>query len=285
MKIAQWFAGVVVCALVGAHAAAQPAAPVCPLPLPDTDFAPMEPEVSSAAVEVVADGVIVTTDIRLLSREDRLRFLSTTNSSTRMAKVDADGRVSYLTGNVTGERGKYFVLMDHASYFVEPVKSPDGTVIGKYRTGIGLRLVANIETRKRNIDLGGLLNIGLAASKQDISGSLQVVAFGVSGPNIAPHLPGIMSKIDESSIQSALESMAAIKSKFWESETFISPSRFSVRYFQPGQAEPVTPPRMMLDWPDPAIDQQCPCRASDVSRVRRAIDRIPTREPDHRSWP
>lgn len=213
-------------------------------PAMTNEFLPVEPEVAGSTVEVVVGGTIVKTDIRLLSDQDQLKFLTTTRSSTRIAKVGTDGKFSFMTGTITADRGKYVVFMDHANYFVEPLFSKDGRYIGRQKTGIGLRLVASVATSKKGLDLGSIFKIGLAVGRNEMSGSLEVLAFGVTGPQITPLLPGIMATIDEGSIQRALESMAAVRAKFWEDDTSISPSRFAEERFDPGSAEPMQFPRI-----------------------------------------
>lgn len=207
------------------------------------EFLPIEPEVAGSTVEVVVGGTVVKTDIRLLSDEEQLKFLTTSRSSTRIAKVGINGKLSFLTGTFTAERGRYAVFMDHANYFVEP-KVVNEKYVGRQKTGIGLRLVANITTNKRGLDLGSIFKIGLAVGRNEMSGSLEVLAFGVNGPQIAPLLPGIMPTIDEGSIQKALESMAAVRAKFWEDDTSISPSHFAIETFETDTVDPPQFPRI-----------------------------------------
>lgn len=208
------------------------------------EFLPMEPEVADSTVEVVVGGTVVRSDIRLLADKEQLQFLTTTRSSTRMARVGNNGKLTFLSGTITGDKGRYAVFMDHAHYFVEPARHENGDAFGRYKTGIGLRLVASIETRKRGIDLGSIFKIGLAAGKNEMSGSLEVLAFGISGPEISTLLPGIMATIDESSIQRALESMAAVRAKFWEEDTSISPTRFAIEATGSSNFEPARMPRI-----------------------------------------
>ncbi|HRI55816.1 MAG TPA: hypothetical protein PK170_01815 [Anaerolineae bacterium] len=189
----------------------------------------MEPKPAASQVEVVRDGAVVRVDIRLLPREEQLGLLSTTRSSTRIARIDRSGKLSYLTGSVTGGRGSYAVFMDHASYYVERVTDRDGAMLGSYKTGIGLRLVAAIETRRAGLDLGSIFKLGIAASRSELNGSMEVMAFGVGGPQINSLLPGIMSTIDEGSIQRSLEALAAVKAKFWDRDTVIAPQHFAVQ--------------------------------------------------------
>lgn len=90
--------------------------------------------------------------------------------------------------------------------------------------GVGLRIQANIVVLKDslNINLASLYNLGLAASQNQINGTLIVQTLGISGKQISSAIP-IPDKINESTIQNAITSLATIKSKLYDSETNIKP--------------------------------------------------------------
>ena len=58
----------------------------------------------------------------------------------------------------------------------------------------------------------------MAASRNELNGSLEVRGIGITSREILSLLPGILPTIDETSILTALESMAAVKAKIYEAD-------------------------------------------------------------------
>lgn len=194
-------------------------------------FVPIEPIPAESQIKVVKNGALVTTDIRLLTNTETLNFLADTQSRVSVLKVNTDGSLTYLAGSLTNEKGRYVAVMDYTKYFIEDMID-NGRKIGRLRTGVGLRLMADVKTVKTGVDLGGLLKIGLAAGREELSGSLEVRAIGVTSTDIDALLPGTLPTINESSIQSALEAMAAVKAKFRESDTVVTPRHVAIELFE-----------------------------------------------------
>ncbi|WP_052483784.1 hypothetical protein [Flavobacterium sp. MEB061] len=88
--------------------------------------------------------------------------------------------------------------------------------------GVGLRIQANITVLKDSvgINLGSLYNLGVAASQNKINGTLIIQTLGISGKQISSAIP-IPDKINESTIQNAIISLATIKSKLYDNDTRI----------------------------------------------------------------
>lgn len=194
-------------------------------------FVPIDPVIAESQVTVVKDGALVTKDIRLLSNKETLDFLADTRSKVSVSKVNSNGTLSYLTGSLSQEKGRYLAIMDYTKFFIEDMNE-DGKNIGRLRTGVGLRLVADINTLKTGVDLGGLLKIGLAASREELTGSLEVQAIGVTSNEIDALLPGMLPTINEESIQRALEAMAAVKAKLREEDTVVKPRHIAIELFE-----------------------------------------------------
>lgn len=191
------------------------------------EYFPIEPLIAKSQVEIPVDGQMITKDIRALTNAQKLAYLGDTRVVITLAKETTSGELSYLTGKVTGEKGKYIAFMDYANFFIDDLS--DGTnVIGRARVGVGLRLVARIQTKKKGIDLGSILKIGFAANKSQLSGELEVRAIGVTSKEIQNLLPGSLPNLDESSIQRALEAMAAVKTKIHDASTSVQPRIMSV---------------------------------------------------------
>ncbi|EGM69461.1 hypothetical protein [Shewanella sp. HN-41] len=191
------------------------------------EYFPIEPLIAKSQVEISENGQMVEKDIRTLSNAQKLGYLGDTRVVVTLAKETASGELSYLTGKVTGEKGKYVAFMDYANFFIDDL-SDGSTVIGRARVGVGLRLVARIQTNKKGIDLGSILKIGFAANKSELSGELEVRAIGVTSKEIQDLLPGSLPNLDESSIQRALEAMAAVKTKIHDPATSVQPRIMAV---------------------------------------------------------
>ena len=82
---------------------------------------------------------------------------------------------------------------------------------------------------KKGLDLGSVFKIGLAASKQELTGRMSIKVIGLTSAEIISLLPGNFSAINETAIQSALEGMAAIKSKIYEADTQVAAKILSVK--------------------------------------------------------
>ncbi len=191
------------------------------------EYFPIEPLIAKSQVEISENGQLVVKDIRTLTNAQKLAYLGDTRVVVTLAKETSSGELSYLTGKVTGEKGKYIAFMDYANFFIDEL-TDGSTVIGRARVGVGLRLVARIQTNKKGIDLGSILKIGFAANKSELSGELEVRAIGVTSKEIQDLLPGSLPNLDESSIQRALEAMAAVKTKIHDPETSVQPRIMAV---------------------------------------------------------
>ncbi len=130
--------------------------------------------------------------------------------------------LSYLPASVSAEKGEYRVVMDYIKYRDEIITDANGKYLGNGRVGVGLRLVADLKTSKANLDLGSLALIGLNAKLGYLKGSLYVNVIGVDSQDVTNLIP-LSSVIDETAIQNALQSLAAIKSKIHDPSTTLTP--------------------------------------------------------------
>ncbi len=150
------------------------------------------------------------------------------NQSAQVAlrTTDISGKISYLPASVTYEAGSYDVIMDYMKYRIEDVVI-DSVFLGSGRIGIGLRVRASVNTKKANLNLSGLANLGLEANKNNLSGLLTVDIIGVDSKDITSYLP-LTAKLDETSIQNALQAIATIKSKIWDNDVKITPHLIAI---------------------------------------------------------
>jgi hypothetical protein len=192
-------------------------------------FLPIDPQRSDQVSYFDSSGKEVATTWSALPKEQILDLLSNQDAVITTSKVESSGSVKYLTSGITAEAGTYRVTFDYMNY--RPIDLTDPATkapVGQGRVGVGLRIKAEIETRKADIDLGSLIALGLAAKQGNVRGTLNVVALGLSSQDIRTLFP-TPSQIDETSIQKALEALAAIKAKIGDTATHLDPQLIAWR--------------------------------------------------------
>lgn len=88
--------------------------------------------------------------------------------------------------------------------------------------GIGLRVTANVNILKGNVNIAGLGAIGAEAEAENLRGSLVVQTLGVNGKSIAAALP-IQSELNRTTAQNAIVAVGAIKALLYEKDTVKAP--------------------------------------------------------------
>jgi hypothetical protein len=128
--------------------------------------------------------------------------------------LEQDGSVSYLVANAAVKGQKIIVKQDYMMFtsYKKPTENID------YRVGIAVRTVANVRVLKGNINTAGLLPLGLAASRNEIQGSLEVTVLGISGANITNAIP-TPAQLTPETVQRAIEGVAIIKSRIYDSQS------------------------------------------------------------------
>jgi hypothetical protein len=151
-----------------------------------------------------------------------------------VTKIDASGKIGFISSSMTGEIGSYKVIIDYMKYRIEQVFNDSGKYIGSGRIGVGLRIMAVVVTSKANLNLGSLSSIGLEAKAGNLSGGITVDIVGIDSEDITNLIP-LTSEIDQSSIQSILQSLASIKAKLWEDESFLTPHLVAFSQSEPNK--------------------------------------------------
>ncbi|MEZ9244819.1 hypothetical protein AB4179_11285 [Vibrio lentus] len=88
--------------------------------------------------------------------------------------------------------------------------------------GIGIRLKANINVLKGSVELGNLSALSLAAQNGEVSGSMSVQTLGINGSSIRSSML-FLSKLDETTIQNAIQAMSSIKADIGKEDTTLTP--------------------------------------------------------------
>lgn len=158
----------------------------------------------------------------ITDQEVKRSLLPIQSSEVSVKKSDSSGNMNYLTASVSSSTGQYNVVMDYMKYRVEAINDDTGVFIGNGRIGVGLRVKANVQTKKEGINLGSILSLGLEAERGNLSGGIAVDVIGIDSEGVTNLIP-MTSEIDQTAIQSALQALASVKAKLWEDKTAITP--------------------------------------------------------------
>lgn len=195
------------------------------------DYVPISPiEYEQKFVMIDTTGHFVTLTIKQLAEDKQsiLKFLQNEAVSVQITTYNDSGQITYGPASLTGEKGSYTVIMDYVKFTTLKIPNDQGGCDGFAKVGIGLRIRANIETRKKGLNLGGLFAIGLQAEQNKLTGTLTIDVIGMESKEITSLIP-LPSEISSASIQSVLQSMAAIKSQLYNSETRLYPQIVAVK--------------------------------------------------------
>lgn len=150
------------------------------------------------------------------NKEQVLGELANHDVSLRAYSIETDGKISYLVSFTAASKKKIVVQRDYLNYKIVDV---DGK---PKKIGVMFRIEAQLETAQANVDLSSLFAIGLAVKQGSASGQLRVQVHGLSGEPIGALIPS-PSDISESSIQNAMECVAALKTKMYDSKVNVIP--------------------------------------------------------------
>jgi len=164
-----------------------------------------------------------------LSNEVANANLPLERSFVSIIKIETEGSIGFASAKFSGSIGKYRIILDYAKYRDE-VMIEKGDKI-PCRVGVGVRIVANISTKKANIDLSGLFPIAFAAKSGFLNGQIEVLKIGIDSAGLNMILPP-PSEINDTSLQSALQAVAAIRAKLYDQNTKLIPHVLAIQYRQ-----------------------------------------------------
>ncbi len=156
------------------------------------------------------------------------RLLPLQSARVSVQKRDTSGKVSYLTSSISQSAGTYDVVMDFMKYRVRQAYTGDGRYSGDAIVGVGLRIRATVVTTKRGLNFSSLVGLGVEASQGNLTGSISVDVYGIDSPDVTNLIP-LTTEIDQTSIQNALQGLAAIKAKLWQNDTRLYPHVLGIR--------------------------------------------------------
>lgn len=172
-----------------------------------------------------------------LNKKSILRFLPNEAVTVTVSKVDRGGEIKYASSGISGETGSYIVTLDYAKFttlkviplnFDTTQRATASTCKGFAKVGVGLRITANIETRKAGLNVGSLFGLGISAESDELSGTMSVDVVGMESGEITNLLP-LPSEISTTSIQTSLQAVAAIKAQLYANNTRLYPQVLAVK--------------------------------------------------------
>lgn len=158
----------------------------------------------------------VTLDVLKANKEALLTELGRTESYYRCYQLESEAKATLLLSFI-GSKGKKYVAQSDFMQYTE--KEIEGN---KKRIGYLIRIQADISSIESNVNLNGLFALGVAAKAKQISGSLAVQIYGLSGNQIA----GIVNQqftLTEESLMRAIEGVAVLKSKIQDTAIIVCP--------------------------------------------------------------
>lgn len=170
-----------------------------------------------------------------MTQEQIRNELSLFESKTIVSKVNKDGTLSHFVSSIGAEAGRYRVTQYAMSYINLPCNQSDPSA-GIQRVGVGVRVTADLRTRKRNINLGGFIPIAIAANDEKVSGEIQINSWGISADDrsLSTYLNSGGLALNEDGIQRAIETMAVARVLMDNPTTKLSPWTLAVREREQG---------------------------------------------------
>jgi hypothetical protein len=197
--------------------------------------------------------------INFEKQDDIFSLLPDTTMRLAVGSFDSSGNITYGPVKVGMAGSRYQVILDYIQYAMLQIPvsvkelplpdearkagkkheydvevMPSGQAPDQYTrnipvyVGIGLRLTADVTVVKDNVDLSNIVALGVAASSNEIHGTLTVQAMGISGELVSETLP-LPSTLDQSTIQQAMMALGNIKAKaYGKDKILITPQVVAV---------------------------------------------------------
>jgi hypothetical protein len=143
-------------------------------------------------------------------------------STVTLYQVDKEGGLALLGSTFSIKNSTYIVIFDYAQ--TQTIQIPDTASKLNYYAliGIGVRMVARLNTKDSGINLSNLIALGMAASNKKLTGSLEVWSNGISSHLINGVIP-VTTDLSPASISNALQAVATVKSHIYDKDTKITP--------------------------------------------------------------
>lgn len=165
----------------------------------------------------------VETDILSMKSSEIRKRLTNYETFTTIQKRDLSGGLTYVGNSAKASKGTYIITFDYVNSTTQKItfNSSDNKAFGQI--GVGLRIIAEVTTFTNDVDIGGLMPIGMAFKDKKVSGSLRFKAFGLSNDKVATSIPADVQSLDVSGIQKAFEAAATVRLLISLDETTLEP--------------------------------------------------------------
>tara|TARA_R110001632_G_scaffold43376_3_gene109969 strand:- start:2349 stop:3113 length:765 start_codon:yes stop_codon:yes gene_type:complete len=197
------------------------------------DFIPIAPiQIKSNVTSATSNNQIKTQSALEMSMDKQsvLNFIPNESMETTIQRFNADGTVSYLYSGRSLNRGTYRLIIDYNKYIIQSIEGEgNDSCVGYAKIGVGLRIVANVNALKNNIDISSLVALGKAAADGDISGSVGYEVLGVESKEITAIIP-INSEITSSINQVFLQAIGVVKGKIYDADTRLYPQVIAIKH-------------------------------------------------------
>lgn len=176
------------------------------------------------------DTAIKQNMLKLVAQQEKLKsLLPDFNIDFYIKKFTSSG-VQYGISGVTGEPGNYEITYDITKSTTVPLTNGNSETAGAFvRVGVGVRIKASITTLQADIDVSNLWHLAQASQTGLLKGGLSFQIFGIDGPEVINISPNSNAIIDASSISSFMQSIAILKSRFYDKSIILVPRVFSVQ--------------------------------------------------------
>jgi hypothetical protein len=238
-KAVPFVASVLILSLSGCASVDAPRATIAPGAMSKAKMIPTAIPMPVKTIEVY-DATLkkrVEADVLSLKSSDIRDRLTSTETFITVEKRDSSGSLSYVGAGGKVARGSYRVTFDYTNYTTQRISFSDGdesATIGMI--AVGLRITADLETLANEVDLSGLIPIGIAAQDKKVTGQLRFHVYGMSNDKVALSAP-TQSILDVSSIQKSFEAAAAVRILFGLPETRLEPYLIGVADVEPADAK------------------------------------------------
>lgn len=138
-------------------------------------------------------------------------------SNVTVYSVKGEGELTIVGAGVSVKGENYQVIYDFSQ--TQTVKN-NGENYHSFLVGVSVRMVAKFKALKGKVNLSS--PFGLVANIEKIKGSLEVRVSGIGSKKINDLIP-TTSDLSPSSIATALQAVATIKSHIYDDETIITP--------------------------------------------------------------
>lgn len=176
-----------------------------------------------------AQGQVEMRDWRNMQQEDLDRVFCNEAVLVMVAEMQENGMYQFVPNGLSKKKHHYTVYTDYMKYTSVQLKNEKGEMVGNGRMGVGLRIRINLYTKVDGVVLTDIFSMTMAVKEGKANGSVSMEVLGLQSNDISRILP-LPSEINEASVQNALNTMATIKSKVYESSTVLSPQLIAVKF-------------------------------------------------------